>query len=945
MKKYFVALGIILTILITIPAHASTINISDGDLVKVAGSPAVYYIQDNMKRVFPHANVFSSWGYSGYSGIKTVTAVELATYADGDPMPFRDGSLFRGTSTGLSGYAKEAVYYVQDGKIRPVQSSVVYQTLFKDPKWIKVTWVPDDMLDKFNYSAGDMVTSSATHPDGTLIKYSDSNTKYLISDGTKRAFASDAIFKNNRYLANNVITVDNSEVYPDGSPIAEVETALLRPTPSVIILIINNQPSTCTSWTYSDWSVCSSGGTQTRVAFSSLPLNCTGGAPTLSQSCVYTPPQQQNTCTFWTYSPWSTCSSGGAQTRVILGLFPAGCTGGAPLLSQECSTKDQVESLVKPATVYIITPVATGSGVIIESNGYILTNKHVVGTYDNVQVKIPGRSETFNAVVIGRRSAPDLALIKINTEGLPTINQGDSSQVKEGDSVTALGYALGVYNINVTTGNIGSSNYVFDAVSYIAHSAQIYPGNSGGPLVDRFGKLIGINTSIPTQGQYFANAIPINTAKILIPAWKANPEISSPICTFWTYSSWSTCSVNNAQTRTVTSFSPSGCSGGSPILTQSCVYSPPAAGTLTMSQDAGTPNAGIVVAGTNIVVLSKIKFAAATEAFTVNKFQVQMATSTYDSSISSVTISPEGGTPQTKSLTSGVANFTNIGWVVPADTSKVVTITANLSTILAANNTTGRDLKIGIDGADTNTFEAVGASQTVLTASTDASIKYGNSMFVRKTKPTVSLVTLSSSTLANGTLDLYKFNVAADAANDLALKKFKFDITLSDTATTTALTATSWQLYDAADMGTALSVGWSDLTTTSTYATTAAAVPLVNGSSTLIAALTTEKVIPAGSSKTFVLVGVVSASAQYDSIITRLGISNDTVNYMAGLAADANSTLWKLADASASYTTDFLWSDNSSGVNHTYAAGTTYKDWVSGYLVQTVPTSYQTLSR
>jgi hypothetical protein len=290
-----------------------------------------------------------------------------------------------------------------------------------------------------------------------------------------------------------------------------------------------------------------------------------------------------------------------------------------------------------------------------------------------------------------------------------------------------------------------------------------------------------------------------------------------------------------------------------------------------------------------------------------------------------------------------VVNFTGIGWVIPANSSKVVTISANLSSIIAANNTTGRDLKIGVDGADTATFEAVGASQTVLNQSTDASIKYGNSMYVRKTKPTVSLVNLGSSTLADGTLTMFKFNVAADSANDLALKKVKFDMTLSDNATSSALTATSWQLFDAADMGTALSVAWSNGTTTTSAGTSGAAIPLTNGSNLLYAALGTEKVVPAGSSITFVLKGTVSASAQYDSIITRLGISNDDTNYIGGLAVHA-TTLWDLYDSSA-HTVNFLWSDNSSGVNHSYSAQTTYKDWVSGYLVQSLPTDYQSLSR
>ncbi|MFA5051163.1 MAG: hypothetical protein WC499_03540, partial [Patescibacteria group bacterium] len=154
-----------------LPVNATT-YIADGDLVKAAGSSAVYYIAGATKRVFPHANVYLSWGYpADYSSVKTVSASELAAYTDGNAMPFRDGSLFRGIGVGLQGYAKEAVYYIEDSKLRPVKSADIYQALFKDANWVKVTWVPDDLLTKFTYPLGTMIETSSTHPDGTIIQY------------------------------------------------------------------------------------------------------------------------------------------------------------------------------------------------------------------------------------------------------------------------------------------------------------------------------------------------------------------------------------------------------------------------------------------------------------------------------------------------------------------------------------------------------------------------------------------------------------------------------------------------------------------------------------------------------------------------------------------------------------------------------------------------------
>jgi len=109
--KKLIAIGTTATMLLwsfgmVLPAaHAATI--ADGDLVKTADSSAVYYIQGASKRVFPHYNVYLSWGYpADFSTVKTVSASELAAYEDANPMPFRDGSLFRGTQNSIMRWAR-----------------------------------------------------------------------------------------------------------------------------------------------------------------------------------------------------------------------------------------------------------------------------------------------------------------------------------------------------------------------------------------------------------------------------------------------------------------------------------------------------------------------------------------------------------------------------------------------------------------------------------------------------------------------------------------------------------------------------------------------------------------------------------------------------------------------------------------------------------------------
>ncbi|OHA95768.1 MAG: hypothetical protein A3C63_02060 [Candidatus Zambryskibacteria bacterium RIFCSPHIGHO2_02_FULL_39_82] len=102
---------------------------------------------------------------------------------------------------------------------------------------------------------------------------------------------------------------------------------------SVTPKISTPQDITCTSWTYSEWSSCSSSGQQTRSTISSSPNSCAGGSPVLTQSCTYTPP----TCTSWNYSNWNVCANN-QQTRTITSSQPASCVGGNPTVNQSCDS-------------------------------------------------------------------------------------------------------------------------------------------------------------------------------------------------------------------------------------------------------------------------------------------------------------------------------------------------------------------------------------------------------------------------------------------------------------------------------------------------------------------------------------------------------------------------------------------------------------------------------
>lgn len=134
-------------------------------------------------------------------------------------------------------------------------------------------------------------------------------------------------------LIDNLINDKNDDVALQLLDYLPNKTSEVEGIGSSISLAISASQNTCTSWTYSNWSLCSSNGQQTRSIISSSPNNCSGGNPALTQSCTYTPP----TCTSWEYSIWSACSNN-EQSRTVTASQPASCMGGTPVLTQSCDS-------------------------------------------------------------------------------------------------------------------------------------------------------------------------------------------------------------------------------------------------------------------------------------------------------------------------------------------------------------------------------------------------------------------------------------------------------------------------------------------------------------------------------------------------------------------------------------------------------------------------------
>lgn len=180
------------------------------------------------------------------------------------------------------------------------------------------------------------------------------------------------------------------------------------------------------------------------------------------------------------------------------------------------------------------TQQGAGTGMILTSSGYILTNNHVLPVDGgNITVTMQNGKQ-YTAKVVAANQQEDLALLKIKGSGLPTVTLGDSGQEQVGSSVIAIGNALGQFQNSVVTGIISGTNRSVRASDQGSASSEalnglfqtdaaINPGDSGGPLIDlSTGAVIGMDTAVASDGQGIGFAIPINVAKSFVAPYVNN---------------------------------------------------------------------------------------------------------------------------------------------------------------------------------------------------------------------------------------------------------------------------------------------------------------------------------------------------------------------------------------------------------------------------------------
>jgi len=222
-------------------------------------------------------------------------------------------------------------------------------------------------------------------------------------------------------------------------------------------------------------------------------------------------------------------------------------TGGGTTVSNvhidESSAITDAVKKVSPAVVTIqvssgLGSGGSGSGFIFNSNGWILTNRHVVQGANQIQVVLAD-SRTFTGTVYGIDTLTDLAIVKINASGLPAAPIGSSGDLIQGQLAIAIGNPLGTFENTVTSGVISglgrqitagdSGNQSSEQLNdLIQTDAAINPGNSGGPLVNSDGQVIGINTATSGNAQGIGFSIPIDFAKTIMAQALAGKTLARP---------------------------------------------------------------------------------------------------------------------------------------------------------------------------------------------------------------------------------------------------------------------------------------------------------------------------------------------------------------------------------------------------------------------------------
>ncbi len=239
----------------------------------------------------------------------------------------------------------------------------------------------------------------------------------------------------------------------------------------------------------------------------------------------------------------ATPSAATAQLTSTVSSAPAtiapGASGiaGQPIVQIAANAGPAVVTITDTSSGFGGSGTSIGSGFIVRNDGYILTNRHVISGGGNLTVQLADGRQ-FDGTVVGTDPTHDLAVVKIAATGLPTLTLGNSDKLQIGQLAIAIGDPLGTFPGSVTSGVIsgegrsidvqdGQSRQGVHLTGLLQTDTAINEGNSGGPLLNAGGQVIGINTATDSSAQGIGFAVPINTAATLLAQAEAGNATSN----------------------------------------------------------------------------------------------------------------------------------------------------------------------------------------------------------------------------------------------------------------------------------------------------------------------------------------------------------------------------------------------------------------------------------
>jgi putative serine protease PepD len=258
---------------------------------------------------------------------------------------------------------------------------------------------------------------------------------------------------------------------------------------------------------------------------------------------------------------------------------PLPAVAGKPVKPDKGQTQaGKIYAQASPAVVSIRTPSGSGTGFLVNSDGTLVTNAHVVGNSGRVVVKFGPNGRSLDGEVVGSDPSSDLAVVHIEPASMPRnakpLQFADSRQVRVGDTAIAIGNPFGL-DRTATEGIVsGLGREIkapngFSIDSVIQTDAPINPGNSGGPLLDETGRVMGVNSQIATAGGSQGNvgigfAVPSNTVREVVPRLKSGDKIARPYLGVETSDPTDPAAPPGAEVQNVTSGGPADAAGVQP---------------------------------------------------------------------------------------------------------------------------------------------------------------------------------------------------------------------------------------------------------------------------------------------------------------------------------------------------------------------------------------------